>query len=112
MWNFWYFRTESNDKINEKMNEQTTIAFFIDFELILYVAIEKCERVDTMINSKIIENQNFWFFDVAKKINETNETNKQINVNLFFILHVCSDAKIRKFKFLTNFWTWCSRTYS
>ena len=66
MWNIWCFRIESCDKINEKMSEQLIIAFFIDCELILYVAIEKFERVETMIDLKIIENSNFWLFDVAK----------------------------------------------
>ena len=93
------------------MNEQTTIAFFIDFELILYVAIEKFEHFDVKI-CEIIFVENIWFRDVAKKINETNKTNEQIIVDFFENLYSNSNAKIRKSKFLTNFRTWCCRIYS
>ena len=82
MWNFWCFRTESNDEINEKMNEQTTTAFFIDFELILYVAIGKFEHFDVKICETIFV-ENIWLRDVAKRINETNETNEQMIVDFF-----------------------------
>ena len=111
MWNFWCFRTELNDEINEKMNEQTTIAFFIDFKTILYVAIEKFEHFDIK-NCEIIFVEKIWFRDVAKKINETNETNKQMIVNFFENLYSNSNTKIRKSKLLTNFRTWCCRICS
>ena len=78
MWNSWCFRTESNDEIDEKVSEQTTAALFIDFELILYVAIERFEHFDDK-NCETIVVENIWLRDVAKKINdfcETNETNE------------------------------------
>ena len=106
MWNSRCFRTDSNDKINEKMNEQLNVAIFARFDVILNVAIKRCERFDDIDAKQNID------FDVAKKINETSETNEQINVDFFLILHVNSDAKIRKFKFLTDFRTWCSRICS
>ena len=108
MRNSWCFRTDVYDEINEKMNEQLTIVFFIDFELILYNVIEKSERVDAMIDSKIVENQNFWLLDIAKKKNdfcEISETNERMSVDFSMILYVNSDVKIRKFKLLTNFRT-------
>ena len=106
MWNFWCFRTDVYDEIDEKMSEQLTIALFIDFELILYDAIERFERVDAMIDSKIVENQNFWLLDVAKRINdfcEINETDERIFADFSMISYVSSDVKIRKLKSLTNF---------
>ena len=97
------------------MNEQLTIAFFIDFESILYVVIEKFEkfeRVDMIIDSKIVENRDIWFFDDIKKINDFCETNEQTFIDFSMILCVNFDAKIRKSKILTNFRTWCWRIYS
>ena len=94
------------------MNEQMTIAFFIDFDLILYIAIEKFKHFDDK-NCEIIFVENIWFRNVTKKINETNcKTNKQIFVDFFAIWYTISDAKIRKFKLLKNFRTWCSRINS
>ena len=78
-------------------------AISVCFDIILNVAIKKHEFFDD-ISSNIDTNQNI-DFDIAKKINETNETNEQINVDFFFILHVNSETKIRKFKFLTDFRT-------
>ena len=93
------------------MNEQTTIALFIDFELILYVAIEKFEHFDDR-NYETIFVENIWFRDVAKKLDETNETNRFSVVDFFLILHVNSDVVIRKSEFLIDFRTWCWRMCS
>ena len=106
MWNFKCFRTNV-EKINEKMIEQMTIAFFIDFDLILYVTIEKFKHFDDK-NCEIIFVENIWFRDVAKKINETNcEIDEQMFVDFSTTLYANSNVKIRKTKFLTNFRTWC-----
>ena len=78
-------------------------AIFVCLDVILSVAIERHELFDD-IDSNIDTNQNI-DFDVAKKINESCETNEQINVDFFLILYVDSDAKTRKFKLLTNFRT-------
>ena len=110
MWNFWCFRTNV-EKINEKTNEQTTIAFFIDFDLILYIAIEKFEHFDDK-NCETIFVENIWLRDVAKKINETNETKKHSIVDFFLILYVDFDVKTRKSKLLIDFRTWCWRICS
>ena len=63
--------------------------FFIDFDVILCVAIEKFEHFDN-IDSNIDIN-------VAKKINATNETHE---INFFVNLNVIFDVKIEKFEFL------------
>ena len=78
-------------------------AISVCFDVILNIAIKKREFFND-IDSNINANQNI-NFNVAKNVNETNETNEQINIDFFLILHVNSDAKIRKFKFLTNFRT-------
>ena len=87
------------------MNEQTTIALFIDFELILYVAIERFEHFDDK-NCEIIFVENIWLRDVANEINEHSI------VDFFLILHVNSCVKSRKSKFLIDFRTWCWRICS
>ena len=52
----------------ENVNEQLIDNFFIDFDVILNVAIEKCEHFDDIDAKQNID------FDIAKKINEkTNE---------------------------------------
>ena len=76
-------------------------AISVCLDVILNVAIEKREFFDD-IDSNIDANQNI-DFNVVKKVNETSKTNKQINVDFFLTLHVNSDAKVRKFKLLTDF---------
>ena len=95
----------------KQKNKQLIIAFFIDFESILYIAIEKFEFFDEIYFENIFV-ENIWFRNIAKEINETNKTNEQINIDFFLILHVNFDTKIRKFKFLKKFRTWNSRIYS
>ena len=74
-----------------------TDSFFIDFDVILGVAIEKSEHFDD-IDSDID-------VDVAEKVGETNETdeineaNEQVTADFFSILYVDSDVEIRKFDF-------------
>ena len=99
--------------MNEQLNVTISIRFDAKFrvinidaisvclDVILNVAIEKHELFND-IDSNIDANQNI-DFNVVKKINETSETNEQINVDFFLTLHVDSDAKIRKTEFLTNF---------
>ena len=115
MWNSWCFRTDVRKNEIVNVNELTD-NFFIDFDVILSVAIEKFEHFDD-IDSDIDVN-------VAEKIDETDETcetNEQMIVDFFLILYVNSDVKIQKFEFFDvineiddaiDFWIWCSRICS
>ena len=87
--------TDVRENEIENVNELTD-SFFIDFDVILCVAIEKLEHFDD-IDSDID-------VDVAKKIDETNETNEQMIVDFFLILYVNSDVENRKFDLIC-----CSR---
>ena len=87
-----------------------TDSFFIDFDVILCVAIGKFEHFDD-IDSNIDA-------DVAKKIDETNKTNE---VDFFMNLNVTFSVKTRKFESfdvldeiddVIDFWIWCSRMCS
>ena len=98
-------------KINEKANEQlnatiatrfdeksrviSIAAIFVCFDVILSVAIERCEHFDDIDA------------DVAKEIDETSETDEadeQTIVDFFLILYVNSDVENRKFDLIC-----CSR---
>ena len=67
------------------------VAIFVCFDVISNDAIKKCEFFDN-----IDSNMNV---NVAKKIDETNETNEQTIADFFMILYVNSDVKIRKSEF-------------
>lgn len=63
--------------------------FFFDLNTILYIEIEKFEHFDEK-DCEIIFVENIWFFDVAKRIDETsetNETNEQIIADFSIILY-------------------------
>ena len=72
-------------------------AISVCFDVILNVAIEKCEHFDD-IKSNIETKQNI-DFDVAKKIDETNKTNETNEIDFFINLNVTFSVKIRKFEF-------------
>ena len=93
------------------MSEQMTTALFIDFDLILYVAIERFEHFDDR-NCETIFVEVVWFRDVAKRINETNETNEHLIDDFSLILHVNSDVENRKSKLFVDFRAWCWRICS
>ena len=76
------------EKLKSKINEQLIDNFFVDFDVILSVAIEKCEHFDD-IDSNID-------IDVAEKFDETDETNE---IDFFMNLNVNFDVKNRKFEF-------------
>ena len=107
---------KTNEKTNEQLNVAIStrfdvkfrviniVAISVCFDVILNVAIERCEHFDD-INSDID-------IDVAEKIDETSETsetNEQI-VDFFLILYIDSDVEDRKFEFfdviveMTDFW--------
>ena len=79
-------------------------AISVCFDVMLSVAIEKCEHFDN-IDSNIN-------VDVAEKIDETNETNEQMTADFFLILYVNSDVETRRLKLLTDFRARCSRICS
>ena len=70
MWNSWYFRTDVRRDEVENVNELTD-SFFIDFDVILCVAIERLEHFDD-IDSDIDADHDI-DFDVAREIDEANE---------------------------------------
>ena len=110
MWNSWRFRTEIRKDDDEEINKQVTDNFFIDFNMILFVAIEKCESL-CETNRENIFAKNIWLRDVTKKINEANcevsEADEQKTADFSMILYVDSSAKIRKSELLTDFRAWC-----
>ena len=73
-------------------------AISVCFDVMLSVAIKKCEHFDD-IDSNIDIN-------VAERIDET------IEIDFFMILYVIFDVETRKSKFLTDFRTWCFRIWS
>ena len=103
-------RKNEIENVNEQLNATIStrfdvkfrviniVAIFVCFDVILNVAIKKCEHFDD-IDSNIDIN-------VARKIDETNEineTNEQMIVDFFLILYVNSDVKNRKFELIFDF---------
>ena len=97
---------ETNEQLNATISTRfdvkfrviNIVAIFVCFDVILNVAIKKCEHFDD-IDSNIDIN-------VARKIDETNEineTNEQMIVDFFLILYVNSDVKNRKFELIFDF---------
>ena len=112
MWNSWCFRIEVRKDESEKIIEQLTDNFFIDFDVILSVAIVKCKFLNET-NRQDIFVENIWLRDVAKKIDETKcEINEEMIADFFAILYADLNAKTRKSKLLTDFRAWCWRICS
>ena len=114
MWNSWCFLTKIREDENEKISEQLTDNFFIDFDVILSFAIERCESL-CETNREDIFVKNIWFNDVAKEIDEANcEVSEQIIADFSAILYAYSSAKTRRSKFfdITDFRAWCWRICS
>ena len=100
-------------KIDEKTNEQLNatlsihfdvkfrvfniVAIFARFDVISNVATKKCDLFKN-IDSNIDAKQNI-DFDIAKKINEIDKTNKQMIIDFFLILYVNFDTNNWKFEF-------------
>ena len=111
MWNSWCFRTKVRENKSEEVNEHLTDNFFIDFDKILCVAIERFELL-VEIDRETIFAENIWLRDVAKNIDEACETNESITVDFFAILYANSSAEVRKSKLLIDFRAWCWRICS
>ena len=111
MWNSWCFRTEIREDESEKVNEQLIDSFFIDFDRILCVAIERFDLLDE-IDRETIFVENIWLRDVAKNIDEACEADESIIVDFFAILYADSSAKTRRSELLTDFRAWFWRRCS
>ena len=98
--------------VNERVSEQLNVSIFARFDVISSVENERHERVDAMIDSRVIENQKFWLLDVAKRINEASDASEQMTADFFLILYADSSVEIRKSKFLTDSRTWWWRMCS
>ena len=95
-------------------SEHAIVDFSSDFDVILSLAIERCESL-CETEREDISAENIWLRDVAEKIDdfcEASEANEQMLADFSMILYVSSDAKTRRFKLLTDFRAWCSRICS
>ena len=117
MWDSWCFRTKVRKDESEKVNEHLIDNFFIDFDRVLCVAIEKFELLDE-IDREAIFAENIWFRNVAKRVDEANcevsETDKQETADFSMNLYVNSSAKTRRSELfeITNCRAWCWRICS
>ena len=112
MWNSWCFWIEVRKVESEKVSEQLIDNFFIDFDVILSVAIERCESLSETDREDIFA-ENIWLRDVAEEIDEADdEIDEQITVDFSKILYVNFDAKSRRSKLLIDFRAWCWRICS
>ena len=111
MWNSWCFRIEVRKDESEEVSEQLIDSFFIDFDVILCVAIVRCESLDETDREDIFV-ENIWLRDVADEIDEACETDEQVIVDFSAILYVDLSARIRRSEFLIDFRAWFWRRCS
>ena len=102
------------DNFCEK-DEHAIADFLSDFDVILSLAIERCEFLCETDREEIFA-ENIWLRDVAEEVDEANcevsETDEQKIADFSMTLYVNSSAKTRRSKLLTDFRAWFWRKCS